>query len=184
MTDSIAKDLILRAQQGNPEATGALYSRFHQSIYRYLYYRTGDPQIAEDLTSEVFLKMVQSISAYRVEGTPFAAWLFQVARNQAIDYYRRRNNHPIVAIDEDLEGKETDMDSTVDFHLTTADLAKALSKLEHTQRDVILLRFIEGMSIAQASQILHKSEDAIKALQRRGLIALRVLLCHLENTHA
>jgi RNA polymerase sigma-70 factor (ECF subfamily) len=179
MTDSLSNDVIVRAQRGNPEATGAIYARYHQSIFRYLYYRTGDPQTAEDLTADVFLKMVQALPSYRIATTPFQAWLFQVARNLAIDHHRRSSAHPVVAIDENLDA-EHDLDSVIDEKFSSVDLAQALSKIEDTQQDVLLLRFIDGMSIAEAAQVLHKSEDAVKALQRRGLLALRALLDHQE----
>ncbi len=183
MTYSNSYDVIARAQRGSPEETGMLYSHYHQSIYRYLFYRTGDPQTAEDLTADVFLKMVQALPSYRFETTPFQAWLFQVARNLAIDHYRRTNAHPVVAIDENLDSEDHDLDHQVEVRLSSANLTRALVRLEETQRDVVLLRFIEGLPIAEAALVLHKSEDAVKALQRRGLKALRALLANLENDH-
>jgi len=183
MVAIVHTDIIDRAQRGNPEATGALYTHYHQNIYRFLYYRTGDPQVAEDLTSEVFLKMVQALPAYRLHSTPFQAWLFQIARNLAIDHYRRSNSHPVAFLNENLNSPEMDMDSKVDFNLTCRGLADALARLDEAQRDVVLLRFIEGMPIAEAATVLHKSEDAVKALQRRGLAALRVMLNHNEEPY-
>ena len=184
MTDTVSANLITRAQRGSPEDVGALYGAFHQSIYRYLYYRTSDFQTAEDLTSEVFLRMVQSLSLYRIYITPFQAWLFQIARNLAIDHYRRSNTHPVLPLDENLDSDSLDLDQTVDFKFTCEELAQALAKMNDMQRDVLLLRFIEGMPIAETARVLHKSEDAIKALQRRGLATLRVLFAHQEVTHA
>jgi RNA polymerase sigma-70 factor, ECF subfamily len=177
----ISYDVIARAQRGSPEHTGMLYARYYQAIYRYLFYRTGDEQTAEDLTGEVFLKMVQALPAYRFETTPFQAWLFQVARNLAIDHYRRNSAHPVIEVNEDLDRDESDLESDTDIRLTSDCLAKALGQLEETQRDVIVLRFIEQMPIAAVALVLHKSEDAVKALQRRGLIALRRLLESTEN---
>jgi RNA polymerase sigma-70 factor (ECF subfamily) len=176
MTYTVPGDIIARAQRGNPEATGALYTRYHQNIYRFLYYRIGDAHIAEDLTSEVFLKMVQALPTYRLDSTPFPAWLFQIARNLAIDHYRRSNAHPVAFLHENVNSPDLDLDSTVEFHLTCSGLADALASLDENQRDVLLLRFIEGMPIAEAANVLHKSEDAVKALQRRGLISLRMML--------
>jgi RNA polymerase sigma-70 factor (ECF subfamily) len=183
MEYTVQSDVVDRAQRGNPEATGALYTRYHQNIYRFLYYRTGDPQIAEDLTSDVFLKMVQALPSYRLDSTPFQAWLFQIARNLAIDHYRRATTHPVAFLSENLNSLEMDLDSTIEFNLTCRGLADALARLDENQRDVVLLRFIQGMPIAEAASVLHKSEDAIKALQRRGLAALRVMLNHNEDNH-
>ncbi len=176
-------DLIARAQRGNPEDVGLLYSRYYQQVYRYLYYRTGDTQVAEDLTGEVFLRMVQALPNYRFDTTPFLAWLFQVARNLAIDHYRRSSAHPVVTINEDLDSDDGNLESTLDLHLSNDNLARALAQMEESQRDVVVLRFIEQLPIAEAALVLHKTEDAIKALQRRGLKALRNLLEDLENGH-
>jgi RNA polymerase sigma-70 factor (ECF subfamily) len=184
MTDTISANLIARAQHGSPEAVSALYSAFHQSIYRYLYYRTSDFQTAEDLTSEVFLRMVQSLPLYRNEVNLFQAWLFQIARNIAIDHYRRSNTHPVLPLDENQDSEGLDLDQTVDFNFSCEELSQALAKMSDPQRDVLLLRFIEGMPIAETARVLHKSEDAIKALQRRGLVMLRGLFSEQKVTHA
>jgi len=180
MTENIAVNLLTRAQRGSSEAVGALYSRYHRSIYRYFYYRTGDPKVAEDLTSDVFLRMVEALRGWRIDGAPIQAWLFHVARNLVIDYYRRNNPHPVVAINENLDGEDQDVDRAVDRRLSTDELVRALSKLDSLQRDVLLLRFIEGMPIAETAQVLHKSIDATKGLQRRALIALRAIIAHRE----
>ncbi len=184
LNNGVPYDVIARAQRGNPEEIGLLYSRYYQQVYRYLYYRTGDPQTAEDLTGEVFLRMVQALPNYHFETTPFLAWLFQVARNLAIDHYRHQVAHPVVAINEELDSDDENLDSTLDLNLSNTSLARALAGLEETQRDVLVLRFIEQLPIAEAALALHKSEDAIKALQRRGLKALRKLLENLENERA
>jgi RNA polymerase sigma-70 factor (ECF subfamily) len=176
MAEAASNELITRAQSGNPEACGALYTRYHQAIYRYLYYRTGDPHIAEDLTSEVFLKMVQALPRYRIQSVPFQAWLFQIARNLAIDYYRRSSARPTTSLDESQVSQTPDIDSTIDFRLTSASLSDCLSRIGEVQRDVLLLRFIDDLSIADTASILHKTEDSIKGLQRRALEALRNLL--------
>lgn len=176
MEDQVPGSLIARARRGSPEATSALYKRYYQCIYRYFYYRTGDSQTAEDLTADVFLRMVEAIPNYRIEATPFQAWLFQIARNLAIDHFRRNSAHPVTAIHENMDDDTPDVESTLDFHLTSRGLAEAFAKIDDGQRDVLLMRFIEEMPIAEAARVLHKTEDAIKALQRRGLNALRQLL--------
>lgn len=184
MTELISGKLITSAQRGSLEAVSALYGTFHQGIYRYLYYRTSDFQTAEDLTSEVFLRMVQSLPLYRSDASLFQAWLFQIARNLAIDHYRRNSTHPTLPLDEELDSDSLDLDQNIDFKFTCEELAQAMAKINDPQRDVLLLRFIEGMPIAETARVLHKSEDAIKALQRRGLAALHVLLARQEVTHA
>ncbi len=128
MENRVPDDMIARAQNGSPADTGNLYSRHYLSIYRYLYYRTGDAMTAEDLTSEVFLKMVRALPSYRIGNVPFQAWLFQIARNMAIDHYRRNQHYPLVELDENLDGNEPNLDSMIDFHFTSVDLAEGLKK--------------------------------------------------------
>jgi RNA polymerase sigma-70 factor (ECF subfamily) len=181
--DPIQGNLIARAKRGSPDATSILYRRYYQSIYRYFYYRTGDPQTAEDLTAEVFLKMVEAIPNYRIEATPFKAWLFQIARNLAIDHFRRSSAHPVTPIHENMDTPDADVEGALDFHLSSRGLAEAFMQIEDGQRDVLLMRFIEEMPIAEAARALHKTEDAVKALQRRGLNALRQLLNLQEESH-
>jgi len=180
LNNSVTDDMIARAQNGSPADAGGLYQRHYLSIYRYLYYRTGDTLTAEDLTAEVFMRMVRALPSYRFGVIPFQAWLFQIARNVAIDHYRRSQHYPLVELDENLDGDDPDLDSVIEYHLTSAHLVEGLKKIEESQRDVLLLRFIEGMAINETALILHKSVDAVKGLQRRGLQALKTLLYHLE----
>jgi RNA polymerase sigma-70 factor (ECF subfamily) len=177
------QDVIVRAQQGSPDDVGWLYTAYHQNVYRYLYYRTGDLQTAEDLTEEVFVKMVQALPAYRIEAAPFIAWLFQIARNVAIDHYRKVAAHPMVQLDEGMKEPQDDLVDLVEKRLTSEALARGLARLDENHRDVLVLRFIERLPIAATAQTLHKTEDAVKALQRRGLYALRTFLNHWEKDH-
>ena len=184
MGNPVIEDLIVSAQGGCADAAGSLYERYHQRIYRYLYYRTSDPQTAEDLTAEVFLKMVQALPDYRALNASFQAWLFQIARNLAIDYYRRNHNHQPVELPEHLAVTNEDLDHAVENHLTSETISQALALLNDEQRDVLLLRFIEGMPIADVAQALHTSENAVKGLQHRALITLREILDHKEVFYA
>ncbi len=181
MEQDLPLSTVKRAQQGYPEDLGRLYSYYHQSVFRYLYYRTGDIQLAEDLTGDVFIKLVKSLPEINLATTPLQAWLFMVARNLAIDHFRRNQAHPEVSIHENLDGDSLTLDSIVDGQLTSERLANAISKLDKQQRDVLVFRFIEGMPIQQVASILHKSEDAVKSLQRRALMSLRK---QLESTEA
>jgi RNA polymerase sigma-70 factor, ECF subfamily len=183
MTSVAPIDLIRRAQRGSPEACGELYNCYYQEIFRYLYYRTGDLHHAEDLTSEVFIKMVRALPDYQIQATPFRAWLYQIARNLAIDHHRRTVARPTVALDENLGSQELRVDHAVEAHLSSEHLTQCLAGLEESQRDVLVLRFIDGLSIAETARILHKTEDAIKGLQRRALLTLRSVLDHQEKDH-
>jgi RNA polymerase sigma-70 factor (ECF subfamily) len=183
MPDDIPTDLILRAQNGDTTAIGALYERFHLSIFRYLYYRIGDRQAAEDLTADVFVRMIRSISTYRPRTVTFQAWLFQIARNIAIDHYRKMKHRNHAELEENMVDQVENVDASVDRSLTNAHLKEALAKLTDEQRDVLVMRFVANMPVAQVAQSLHKSEDAVKGLQRRGLVALRDILVEWEVSY-
>lgn len=173
MLDVTQAQLITRAQQGDAKVISALYERYHQSIFRYLYYRVGNRQTAEDLTSEVFLRMLRFLPNYHTQGASFQAWLFQIARNLAIDNYRHLTVRNPVELEEGLIATDEDPVAVTENNLTGQSLNKALSQLNDEQRDVIVMRFVAGMPIAEVAQTLHKSESSIKGLQRRALIALR-----------
>ena len=173
-------ELIRRAQAGDEEVIASLYDRYHRGIYRYLYYRVGDRQTAEDLTSEVFLRMLRFISGFHPPAALFQAWLFQIARNLAIDYHRKLGIRDHLPLDEDLAAGNSSLVGSIDHSLTSDTLRQALQRLSSEQRDVILMRFIAGMPVAQVAKALHKSDDAIKGLQRRGLTALREVLTEWE----
>jgi len=175
MADETLIQFIEQARQGSSAAVANLYDRHHLTIFRYLYYRTGDVHTAEDLTSEVFIRMIRHIAAYQQQDVPFTAWLFQIARNLVIDHYRKTNAYQSVALDDTLPAR-ADPVHAVDRRLDHQSLTSALKRISDEQRDVVILRFLAGLPIAEVASALGKSENAIKGLQRRGLIGLREAL--------
>jgi RNA polymerase sigma-70 factor (ECF subfamily) len=176
-------EAIRRAQQGDVRILSELYEKYHTSIYRYLYYRVGDRHTAEDLTSEVFERMLRFIGGFQPPSATFTAWLFQIARNLATDHYRRNGGKQQVELEEQMGDSKNDPDRAIERSLTGETLQQALSRLTEDQRDVIILRFVAEIPIAEAAQALSKTEDAIKGLQRRALIALRRTLNEWEVTY-
>lgn len=179
------KHLIECATQGDTEAFGELYECYQLSVFRYLYYRTGDTQLAEDLTSEVFLRMIRALPGYQQKEVAFQAWLFQIAHNLLNDHYRKANVRNHVELEEDMMEEMTSTRARpVEYTLNSMTLNQAINRLSGEQRDVIVLRFISGMPIAQVAQTLNKSEDAVKGLQRRALMTLRDVLADWEVHYA
>jgi len=176
-------ELIRKAQDGEPLIVSAIYDRYQESIFRYLYYRIGDQQTAEDLTSEVFLRMIEKLSGYQDQKVSFQAWLFQIARNLSIDHYRKMNVRNDVQLEEDYPGKGEEPLELIDRELTSEKLCRALGKLPENQRDVVVMRFVVGMPIGEVAEALHKTEDSIKGLQRRALLALKDILMLWEVTY-
>jgi RNA polymerase sigma-70 factor, ECF subfamily len=180
--------LIVSAKEGNPAAISELYEQHRQGVYKYLYYRSGDTQIADDLTSEVFIRMIRALGEYRIQGISFKAWLFQIAHNLLFDHFRKvsRRNH--VQLEENLMSEPGEplnpRTRPVERKLNSVMLQSALDELPNDQRDVIVMRFVTGMSITEVAHTLHKSEDAVKGLQRRALASLRGVLTEWEKQYA
>jgi RNA polymerase sigma-70 factor (ECF subfamily) len=172
------QELVHEAVQGDAQAFGALYSVHLDAIYAYVYYRTGNVTVAEDLTEDVFLKAWRAIGSYQRQGLSFSSWLYRIARNVAIDYYRTtrqdlplRSEPPTLAEEEELGPEELVLKRE-----ELKELQHAIWRLPEEQQRVIVLRFVEGLSHAQVAEILGKTEEACRVIQHRGLMALSTLL--------
>jgi len=137
-------------------------------MYRYLYVRIGDRDVAEELAAEVFEQACRGVHRFRYRGVPFASWLYRVAHNVMVDWQRKRRRTPEVSVLVDIPG--ADQTDRVDAR---DELTRALSTLTREQRQVLLLRHIEGHSAASAGAIMGKKENAIRALEFRALASLR-----------
>jgi RNA polymerase sigma-70 factor (ECF subfamily) len=173
MTDA---SLIALAKDGDAAAIVSLYERYKQQLYRYLYYRLGDAQVAEDLTTEVFIRLIQSLSTLRVNTPSIQAWVYQIARNLAIDHTRKKAVRKQTHLHEQILDHANDPVLLAERRLNVEQLYQALQQLTDEQREVVLLRFINGHSIAEVAQMIEKSESAVKNLQIRALKSLHRLI--------
>jgi RNA polymerase sigma-70 factor (ECF subfamily) len=164
-SDHILKEweLVQRAQELDESALASLYSTYYPRIYNYAFLHIGDVQTAEDLTSEVMLKLLESIKKYRFQGLPFSAWVFRIARNKLIDLHRRRKRRGEVSLTEPLTGMQITPETLAERALDRGQIHLALKYLTDEQRQVIVLKFLQGFD----------SEGAIKSLQHRALNSLR-----------
>jgi RNA polymerase sigma-70 factor (ECF subfamily) len=167
------ESLIRRAQQRDPVALTQLYEANFDRIFRYIALKIGDRMEAEDLTQQVFLNAVQSIGSYKWKGMPFSAWLYRIAHNQIVDYFRKKAKRPTVTLDDTDPPGGDDPQKTAEVQLTMEELARATQKLTESQREVISLRFGGQLSIAEVAKTMGKTEGAIKALQHSAVAALR-----------
>lgn len=170
--------LIQRARQGDLTALSELYNLHVDRIYKYVWYRTGDDQTAEDITAEVFLRAIEGLASYTDQGAPFIAWLYRIAHARIIDLWRGAKRRQTAPLDDPLLQDvlvETDEAIEIDF-LQHRSLGAALRQLTDDQQNVIILKFVEGLSNAEIAQVLEKTEGAVKALQRRALATLARLL--------
>lgn len=173
--------LVKQAQQGDRTAVAALYAEYQARVYRYIAYRVGDPALADDLTADVFVSMVRNIGQYEFRGRPFLAWLYAIAGNTCKMYYRRQNRTEFEPLPEEMIDSETGPEDVTQLQLTHERLLAAMPRLTESQRQVILLKFIEGLNNAEVAAILEKSEGAVRVLQHRALAALRQAL--VEGRH-
>jgi RNA polymerase sigma-70 factor (ECF subfamily) len=180
---SLEWELVRRAQTYEEEAIRALYETYYPKIYNYSFMQLGDVHAAEDLASDVMLKMIESINSYKFRGLPFGAWVFRIARNRLIDLHRRRKRRGEVDLSETLSTALANPQALAERALERGQLQIALKHLTDEQRQVIVLKFIEGYDNRSVGKIMGRSEGAIKSLQHRALGALRRILHHDEGDY-
>jgi len=176
--DSTDADLVRRAREGDVDAVGELYDRHHEHIFRYVWSRVDNRRLAEDLTGEIFTRMVVSLPDYRPTGVPFRAWLYRVAHNLVVDHYRKKRKPVLVPLYH-AEGRSQEGSnpaSIVEHHLTVERVRRAMAGLDPVKQEVLVLRFLVGLSLREVALTLDKTVPAIKSLQHRGLVALRAVL--------
>ena len=159
-------------------AVGALYDRHHEHIFRYVWSRVHDNRLAEDLTGEIYTRMVVSLPDYRPTGVPFRSWLYRIAHNLVVDHYRKEGSHVLVPLHEAEGQSEEDNNpaSIVERQLAIERVHRALARLDPLQREVVVLRFLVGLSLREAAMALDRTVAAVKSLQHRGLVTLRAAL--------
>ncbi len=170
--------LVELARAGDSEAFGLLYDHYQGSVYRFLFYRTRSTTLAEDLTSETFFRALRSMTNFRWQGKDFGAWLMTIARNLATDHFKAgRTRLELTTEDMGLHDDATEgPESSVLAGLTNEILLRALKELPDEQRDCLIMRFLQGMSIAETAAVLGRSDGAVKQLQLRGVRNLAKLM--------
>jgi len=158
-------------------ALAALYDEYYDKIARYIFVRIGDRAEAEDLAGEVFLRALQSLDSYRERGIPMRAWLFRIAHNLVVDYFRQAAKRKTVPIDTVQVVSEQDPGSIAEINMELKRVAEALGQLTPAQRQVIELRFFGGLTSEEAGLILNKSSGAVREMQSAAIGQLRKLLC-------
>ncbi|HEX6248630.1 MAG TPA: sigma-70 family RNA polymerase sigma factor [Nocardioidaceae bacterium] len=170
--------LVDLARKGDTEAFGQLYDHYNVAVYRFVYYRVGSVALAEDITSETFFRALRSMSSFKWQGKDFGAWLMTIARNLTTDHYKAGRTRlelateDMAAHDSATEGPE----NAVLASLTNEALLEALGELPPEQQECLVMRFLQGFSIAETAKVLGRSDGAVKQLQLRGVRNLAKLL--------
>ncbi len=159
----------------NQEAFGVLYERYVEKIYKYIYYRTGNSQDAEDLASAVFHRAMAHVGDYTDRGVPFQAWLYRIAHNLVANFHRDRGRRKIIPLEDFVSGGlDFDApDAATEDEEERAQLMAAIGRLPEERQQLLYLKFVSNLSNAEVGAILDRTEGAIKSLYHRTLLALR-----------
>ncbi len=178
---AITLALVQRAQAGEADAFGELYDRYVSLVYRYIYYRVGTAQLAEDLTSETFLRALRRISSFTWQGRDVGAWFVTIARNLIADHYKSGRYRLELTTDDVTESGAAQLvadspEGAVLDAMQNKVLLEAVKQLNPEQQECIVLRFLQGLSVAETAEAMGKNDGAIKALQYRAIRSLGRLL--------
>ena len=176
--------LVDAAKAGDEAALAELYSLYFPRVYRYILARMGNPYDAEDLTEEVFLRVLDAIGRFQWREAPFSAWLFRIAHNAVISQRRKegargRSSPLSEALPVDSQGPE----EMVENRLALNEIMKAAETLPEAQRRVISLRFAAGLTVAETARAMGKGEGNVKVIQHKAIAKLRVMLAQRPKVH-
>jgi RNA polymerase sigma-70 factor (ECF subfamily) len=183
--DGQEREIVQRARSGDQQALAELYDFYFPRIYRYILARTGNQTEAEDVTEEVFVKMLGAIGAFQWRQAPFAAWLFRIARNHLVSYARKNGaRRQAISLEDSIPDPSPDPLSHVEDRLDFEQVFIVARALPQAQREVLWLRFGAGLSVSDTADALGKREGNVKVLQHKAIAKLQKLLAQpgLEST--
>jgi RNA polymerase sigma-70 factor, ECF subfamily len=167
---------LTQAGQGSREAFGVLYEMYVGRIYNYVYYRTGNPYDAEDITARVFFRAMHHIKNYQNRGLPFSAWLYRIAHNLVANWHRDNSRRPEIPLDDGLVTHQRGVEHPEAALLRNEEqehLLRLIRRLPPERQHLLILKFVEHLSNAEIGQIMGRTEGAVKSLYHRTLLALR-----------
>jgi RNA polymerase sigma-70 factor (ECF subfamily) len=162
--------------ESNESALSDLYEEYYDKISRYAYLRIGNKEEAEDIAGEVFLKALKSLKSYKERGVPMQAWLFRIAHNLVVDYYRRMQKHRTIPIENVQIESGVNPAVKAEENAELAQVQKAMEQLTQEQKEVLRLRFFSELTSKETGQVLHKSDGAVREMQRAAIEKLRNIL--------
>ncbi len=174
MTDE--EKLVVGAKEMDPEAWRQIYDRDYRKIYFFIYRRVGNSSLAEDLTSGVFLRALEGIAKYKYQGFTLTAWFLAISRNLVADHFRRTGRAPEQPLNLDVTSGKPTPEQLVEGTWQREVLYQALEHLSEEQRQVVSLRFIDGLSTSEVGHLMNRREGAVRALQHRAIASLRRIM--------
>jgi RNA polymerase sigma-70 factor (ECF subfamily) len=169
--------IVEAAKSGDNGALSSLYEQYFPRVYRYTAARLGNSDDAEDVTTEVFLRIVENINSFTWRGLPFGAWVFRIARNEVVSFVRRQKTRGgATQLSEMIPDTAEDHTLALETKFAIAEVRLAAEKLPEAQRQVIALRFGAGLSVAETAAALKKTENNVKVLQHKGIARLQQLV--------
>ncbi len=166
-------ELLRGARSLDEMALGAIFDIYYPLLYRYIYHHTGQQATAEDLTAEVFARMLEQLADGQGPRRHLRGWLYRVAHNLVIDESRRRVHRDHEPLDDGIAIAEADVEAQTEMAMWRQEARAALEALTPKQRAVIILKYLEGYGNREVSRILEMSVGAVKSLQHRALAAMR-----------
>ena len=176
-------EVVNLASNGDMDAFSILYQRYVTRIYNYIYYRTGNPNEAEDLTSRVFHRALHHIKQYDNHGVPFSAWLYRIAHNLVANWHRDNSRRKEVPLDDYIQQpfRAPAPEASVVSNQEMEELLKVIRRMPPDRQQLLILKFVEGLSNQEVAVIMMRSEGAIKSLYHRTLMALRDELSKVDH---
>ena len=176
--DTAAWNLVTAAQQGDQQAFGQLYDRYVDVVFRFVLFRVGDRPLAEDITSETFLRALRRISSVSYQGRDVGAWFVTIARNLVLDHVKSSRYRLETTTAEILDSSADDRgpEHEVVQEATAVELMRCVAQLGQDQQECIVLRFMQGLSVSETAAVMGRNEGAVKALQHRAVRRLAQLL--------
>jgi RNA polymerase sigma-70 factor (ECF subfamily) len=175
MTEQELKQFLQKAQKGDTEAFARIYDEFTEKLYRFIYFRVGQKEVAEDILSDTFVKAWQKIAQAK-EHLALAGWLYQIARNNIIDYYRIKKDFiPLEEVEHFLEDAVNPVDAA-NLSLEQAKTLEVMKELPLEQRKVLQYKFFEDLSNEEIALVMNKTEGAVRVIQHRAILKLKDLM--------
>lgn len=169
--------VVEAAKLGEQAALSGLYEHYLPKVYRYVNSRLPTSEDAEDVTEEIFLRVIDNIGSFNWRGLPFGAWVFRIARNEVVSHVRKQKSRVTTAeLSEFIPDDSPDHTVVVENEMTFQVIRAAMSGLPEAQRQVVTLRFVSGLSVAETAQALKKTENNVKVLQHKGIAKLQQMM--------